>query len=67
MASLLAPPIPMASGIANIWKTNYTNTTMIDGRLNIKVDSNTYLINAGQDVTLIDTKWQWQAKHGAAC
>lgn len=44
-----------AESITNIWKTNYTNTTMIDGQLNIKVDSNTYLINTGQDVTLIDT------------
>ncbi|MFC6253648.1 MBL fold metallo-hydrolase [Secundilactobacillus hailunensis] len=41
--------------VEKIWQTNYTNTTVIDGRTNIKAASNTYLVDTGKELYLIDT------------
>ncbi|WP_173021240.1 MBL fold metallo-hydrolase [Secundilactobacillus folii] len=44
-----------ADTVIKAWHANFTTTTMIDDRENIKVDSNTYLVDTGHELSLIDT------------
>ncbi len=37
-----------------VWKDNFSNTFLQDGKLQIMVDSNTFLVNTGKELILID-------------